>query len=219
MHAKLIYLIAKTDRDIERGRGHLTMFIIEPDMPGFERRRMNAMGQKSDGLAELFFADMRVPKTAVLGEEGNAFSASLLQFFNHDRVILAVRALATAQLTFALTVEYVKGRQAFSRRVFDFQNTQFKLAAIKAELIVGQGFRDALLRKVIDGTLDATTASAAKLWTSELLYRTAHECLQLHGGFGYMNESPISRIFTYARLQPLYAGTSEIQKGIIARSI
>jgi alkylation response protein AidB-like acyl-CoA dehydrogenase len=219
MHANLCYLVAKTDQDIERGRGHLTMFIVEMDTPGITRRRLDTLGVKAGDLAELFFDDVRVPASAMLGPPGGAMRGVLSKIFTEDRVLLACRALAVADLALDLTIEYTKNRIVFGKRVFDFQNTQFKLAELKANIVVGEGFRRDLLHKFVCGTLDDLTCSAAKYWMTELEFRTTHECLQLHGGYGYITETPINTLFSFARLDTLHAGTSEIHKGNIARQL
>lgn len=217
MHANLCFFVAKTDEDVASGRDNLSMFLIDMDTPGFERRRLDTLGEKAGSVAELFLTDVRVPRSAMLGKEGHALKEILAHLFTADRVMLALRALAVSNLALDLTIEYTKNRKVFGKRVFDFQNTQFKLAEMKASLIIAEGFKQTLLRKFVAGDLDPLTSSAAKLWLTENEFKIAHECLQLHGGYGYMTESPISRIFTFARLETIYAGTSEIQKGTIAR--
>jgi len=217
MQANLCYFVAKTDSDMQAGRGRMTMFLIPMDTPGFERRRLDTLGEKAGSVCELFLTDVRVPRSAIVGEEGKALGGCLSHLFNSDRVLLGVRALAIAELAFNLTVDYTKERQAFGRRIFDFQNTQFKLAEMKTKLIVGTAFKEFLVHQLLTGKLDTVTASAAKIWLPEMLFEVANECLQLHGGYGYMSDSAICRIFTFARLQTIYAGTSEIQKGTIAR--
>jgi acyl-CoA dehydrogenase len=217
MHADLCFLVAKTEADIECGRGSMTMFLVEMDVPGFERRKMRTMGEKAGSVAELFLDEVRVPASAILGQEGGALKENLAHLFTLDRVCIALRSLAVAELALNLTIEYTKNRVVFGKRVFDFQNTQFKLAELKAKLIVANAFKQMLLKKFVEKDLDPLTSSAAKLWLCELEFEVAHECLQLYGGYGYLEETPICRIFTYARLETLYAGTSEIQKGTIAR--
>lgn len=217
MHANLCMFVARTDEDMKNGRNALSMFLIDMDSPGFERRRLSTLGEKAGSVAELFLTDVRVPRSALLGNEGQALTENLAHLFTADRVMLALRSLAVSELAFNLTVEYTKNRKVFGKRVFDFQNTQFKLAEMKATLIAGHAFRQSLLRQFVANELDTLTSSAAKLWFTENEFKIANECLQLHGGYGYMTESPISRIFTFARLETIYAGTSEIQKGTIAR--
>ncbi len=218
MSANLFYMVAKTEEDVERGRGSMTMFLVDdPNAKGFERRRLSTLGEKAANVAELFLDEVRVPKSAILGEPGMALKANLGHVFSYDRTMISLRALAATKCAFDLTVEFTKTRKVFGQRVFDFQNTQFKLAEMKANLIVADGFRESLLRKLSRNELDPLTASASKLWICENEFKTISDCLQLHGGYGYMTESPISRLFTWARLETIYAGTSEIQKATIAR--
>jgi acyl-CoA dehydrogenase len=217
--ADLLYVVAKTDRDVEQGRGAMTMFLVDKKLPGVAVKRMDTLGMRASSIGEWFFEDVRVPADCILGAEGEALKTVLKGTFIADRTIIAARALAVAELAFDLTLEYVKNRKVFGQRVFDFQNTQFKLAEMKTEITVGKGFMDSVLRKIVAGQLDPTTATTAKLWLTEMEYRVADTCLQLHGGYGYMSESAISRIYTYARVEPIYGGTSEIQKVNIAKSL
>ncbi len=216
--ADLLYVIAKTDRDIEQARGAMTVFLVDRKLPGVVVRRMETLGMRASSVGECFFEDVRVPADCILGAEGGGKTV-LKGTFIADRAIIAARALAVAELAFGLTLEYVKNRTVFGQRVFDFQNTQFKLAEMKTEITVGQGFMESVLRKIVAGELDPTTATTAKLWLTEMEYRVADTCLQLHGGYGYMTDSAISRIYTYARVEPIYGGTSEIQKVNIAKSL
>ncbi len=217
--ADLMYVVARTDRDVEQGRGAMTMFLVDRKLPGVAVKRMDTLGMRASSIGEWFFEEVRVPADCILGGEGEALRTVLKGTFVADRTIIAARALAVAELAFNITLEYVKNRKVFGQRVFDFQNTQFKLAEMKTEITVGQGFMDSLLRRVVAGRLDPTTATTAKLWLTEMEYRVADTCLQLHGGYGYMTESAISRIYTYARVEPIYGGTSEIQKVNIAKSL
>lgn len=217
--ADLIYLFCKTDRDVEQGRGAISLFIVDPNSPGFERRRMNPMGMASTSLGELFLDEVRVPASNLIGEEGAALTTILRPLLPVDRMLSAVTSLGIAELAFQLTLDYVKQRQVFGKRVFDFQNTQFKLAEMKATLITGRALRETSLRRMSRGTLDDTMGSTAKYWLAEQAFNITNECMQLHGGIGYMNESAISRLFTYARLGPIYAGTAEIQKRTIAMAL
>lgn len=218
LEADIIYVIAKTDTDAVGPRHNMTMFVVDGEAAGLQRRRMETMGIKAQAIAELFFDDVRVPKSAIVGEEGGALTKILPSFFPYDRTLSSVRALGAARLAFDLTVEHTRTRRVFGRRVLDFQNSQFKLAEIKATLLVGQSFMDDVLRKLAVRELDEVTASAAKYWFANTSFQIATECLQLHGGYGYMSESAISRLFTFTRLGSIYAGTSELQKKLIARS-
>jgi len=217
--ANLLYIIAKTDDDLQRGRGAMTLFLVDTKTPGITQRRMDTLGMRASSTGEAFFTDVRVPADCMVGNEGEALRGVLKGTFTLDRTLISTRALASAELAFNLTLEYVKNRKVFGQAVFDFQNTQFKLAEMKTELVAGAAFRESLLRQLVAGRLDVLTATTAKLWFSEMTYRIADTCLQLHGGFGYMTESAISRLYTAARVEPIYGGTSEIQKVNIAKSL
>ena len=217
--ADLLYIVAKTDADVELGRGAMTMFLIDSSSPGVALQRMDTLGMRASSVGECFLQDVRVPAENILGKESEALKTVLMGTFIADRVIIAARALAVAELAFNLTLDYVKNRKAFGQTVFDFQNTQFKLAEMHTDLVVGKSFLESVLGAMISGKLDTTTATMAKLWLTEMEVRIADTCLQLHGAFGYMSESAISRIYTYARIETIYGGTSEIQKINIARSL
>ena len=204
--ANLLYVIAKTDDDIARGRSAMTMFLVDGTTPGVTIRRMDTIGMRASNIGEWFFADVRVPASNILGSEGDALRKVLKGTFTFDRTLIATRALATAELAFKITLDYVKQRKVFGQPVFEFQNTQFKLAEMKTQLVAGVAFRDSLLRSLAAGTLDVLTA-------------TTDTFLQLHGGYGYMSESAISRIYTYARVEPIYGGTNEVQKVNIAKAL
>jgi alkylation response protein AidB-like acyl-CoA dehydrogenase len=217
--ADLLYVVARTDDDVAKGRGAMTMFLVDAKTPGIRMARMDTIGMRASSIGEWFFDDVRVPADCILGQEGGALRNVLKGTFTLDRTLIATRAFTTAELAFDLTLAYVKDRKVFGQAVFEFQNTQFKLAEMKADLVAGAAFRDSLLRSLVNGTLDVLTATTAKLWFTEMEYRLADTCLQLHGGFGYMSASPISRIYTYARVETIYGGTSEIQKVNIAKSL
>lgn len=217
--ADLLYVVAKTDDDIKQGKGGMTMFLVDRNMPGVTMRRMDTIGMRASSIGEWFLEDVRVPKENILGREGQALRSVLKSTFIADRTIIAARALTTAELAFQLTLDYVKDRKVFGQSVFDFQNTQFKLAEMKTDLTVGRHFFDSVLSSMVAGRLDPITATTAKLWLTEMEYRLIDNCLQLHGGFGYMSESAISRLYTYARVEPIYGGTSELQKVMIAKSL
>jgi len=220
MTANLFLMLAKTDEDLERGPSSITMFLLDdPNAKGFSRRRLDTLGEKAATIAELFLDEVRVPKSAIIGEPGRGLNRNLAHLMPYDRAMIGVRAHAMAQLAFDLTVDFVKTRKVFGQTVFDFQNTKFKLAELKANLMVGDAFRLDVLRKLVTNQLDMATTSVIKLWFTENVYKTASDCFQLHGGYAYMTESPISRLFTMARLETIYAGTSEIQKQTIAKFI
>lgn len=212
----LIVVAARTDPDRPHG---ISLFLVERGMEGFERgRKLEKMGLKSQDTAELFFNDVKVPQKNLIGEAGQGFKY-LAQMLAQERLIAAIGFMATAQTAFDLTLEYVKERSAFGKPIGAFQNTRFKMAQMRAELDMAQTYVDQCVLLLNDKTLTAEDASAAKLLTSELEGRVMDECVQLHGGAGYMEEYRISRMFTDARISRIFAGTSEIMLEIIGRGL
>jgi long-chain-acyl-CoA dehydrogenase len=215
INADLVIVAAKTDP--ENNPHHMTLFLVERGMQGFERgRNLKKMGLKGQDTAELFFNDVRVPKANVLGEPGQGF-VYLMKGLAEERLIGACGYLAAAQLSWDLTAAYVRERKAFGKPLVAFQNTQFRLAELRTELDLAQCFVDQCVRAFNGGALTAVDAAKAKLVTSELQVKAADVGVQLHGGAGYMDEYPISRQYTDARISPIYAGTSEVMKIIISR--
>lgn len=212
----LVVVAAKSDPENPRA---MSLFLIERGMPGFERgQKLAKMGLKSQDTSELFFSDVRIPATNVLGEQGKAFSY-LTHFLAQERLVAAIGFIAAAQTAFDLTLDYVIERKAFGRPIGAFQNTRFKMAQMRAEIDAIQTFVDQCVLLLNAGTLSGVEASSAKLLTSELEGRVLDECVQLHGGAGYMDEYRISRMYTDARVSRIYAGTSEIMREIIGRSL
>lgn len=212
-----VLLACKTDPS--QGAKGISLIIVESDRAGFERgRNLDKIGQKAADTSELFFNDVRVPVTNILGQEGRGF-AVLMNELPRERITIACRAFAEAQRAFEMTSEYVKERSAFGQKVFDFQNTQFKLAEIKTSLAVGWAYLDQCLSKINEGKLTPEEGAMAKLWTTETGNKIVDDCLQLFGGYGYMREYPISRLFVDSRVRRIYGGSSEIMKLLIARSI
>lgn len=217
INADLVVVAAKTGDGANRHE--MTLFLVERGMAGFERgRNLKKMGLKAQDTAELFFKDVKVPKANVLGEPGRGFYY-LMEGLAEERLIGAVGYLAAAQLSFDLTVEFVKERKVFGKPVAAFQNTQFELAQLRTDLDLAQNFVDQCVRAFNAGKLTAVDAAKAKLVTSELQVKSADVGVQLHGGAGYMDEYPISRQFTDARVAPIYAGSSEVMKIIISRDV
>ena len=217
--ANLIVVVAKTDP--EKGAKGTSLIVIETDgLEGFERgRNLDKIGLKANDTSELFFTDMRVPTANLLGsEEGQGF-VQLMQQLPQERLMIGTTAIAMAERALALTIDYVKERKAFGKAILDFQNTQFKLAELKTEITIGRVFYNDCVQRHIDGGLDPVTASMAKYWLSDLQGKVVDECLQLHGGYGYMNEYPIARMYRDARVQRIYGGTNEIMKLLIGRSL
>lgn len=216
INADVIITAAKTNPDNPR---HLGLFIVERGMPGFERgRNLEKMGQKSQDTAELFLREVRVPKGNVLGDPHKGFHY-LMQGLPEERLIGATQYLANAQRSFDVTQEFVSQRKAFGKPLSELQNTRFKMATMRTELDVAQVFIDHCVELHNEGRLTADTAAKAKLYTSELEGRVVDECVQLHGGAGYMQEYEICWRYTDARVSRIYAGTSEIMREIIARSV
>ena len=215
INADLVLVAAKTDPD--NNPHHMTLFLVERGMEGFERgRNLDKMGMKAQDTAELFFNDVKVPKANVLGEPGQGF-IYLMQGLAEERLIGAAGYIACAQLSWDLTADYVKERKAFGKPLAKFQNTQFKLAEMRTELDLAQTYVDQCVRAFNAGQLTAVDAAKAKLVTSELSITAADLGVQMHGGAGYMDEYPISRQYTDARITTIYAGSSEVMKIIISR--
>ena len=207
---------ARTVPDRRHGIG---LFVVEEGMPGFQRgRNLAKMGLKAQDTAELFFEDVRVPAGNVLGDPEKGFY-SLMHFLAEERLISACQEVAHAQVAFDLTMEYILERKAFGRPIAAFQNTRFKMAEMRALIDATQTFVDQCVMLHNDGELSAELAAEAKLFASETESKVMDECVQLHGGAGYMNEYRISHMFTDARVSRIYAGSSEIMKEIIARGI
>jgi alkylation response protein AidB-like acyl-CoA dehydrogenase len=212
----VIVVAARTDPDRPHG---ISLLLVERGMEGFERgRNLDKMGLKSQDTAELFFNDVKVPKENMLGEPGQGFKY-LAQMLAQERVFAAIGFMATAQTAFDLTLEYVKERRAFGKPIGAFQNTRFKMAQMRAELDMAQTFIDQCVMLLNDNALSAEDASAAKLLASELEGRVMDQCVQFHGGAGYMEEYRISRMYTDARISRIFAGTSEIMLEIIGRGL
>lgn len=216
-HSDVLILAAKTD-PTAGGRG-VTLFTVDTTLPGFEcGRRLEKIGQHGSDTAELFFEDLRVGADQILGGEGKGF-ANLMNELPRERLILAAGAVAAAEGTLERTIDYVKDRKAFGQSLAQMQNTRFKMADLKAQIEVNKSYLRQCIAKYVQGELTPVDASVAKLSASELQFKVADECLQLHGGYGYMREYPVSRDFVDSRVQRIYGGTSEIMKELIARSI
>jgi acyl-CoA dehydrogenase len=218
-HADLIVVVAKTD-PTQGAKGVSLMVVETADAPGFRRgRKLKKLGMDSADTSELFFEDVRLPAESLLGtEEGQGFY-QLMRDLPQERLIVCTQAVAMMERALALTIDYVKQRQAFGKKIIDFQNTQFVLAECKSEVTIAKVFLDHCIERHLKGELDTVTASMAKYWHTDLLGTVADRCLQLFGGYGYMDEYPISRIYRDARVMRIFAGTNEIMKLLIARSL
>jgi acyl-CoA dehydrogenase len=213
----LVIVVAKTDPNANPPHRGVSLLLVERDTPGFIRgRKLEKLGFRGQDTSELFFEDCRVPVTNLLGREGSGFKM-LMEKLQQERLVVGVGTIASARRCLDDTVEYTKERRAFGQPISSFQNTQFKLAEMATEIEVGQAFVDRLLAAHVRGDEVVTEVSMAKWWTSELLKRVTSQCLQLHGGYGFMLEFPVSMDYADAAVQSIYAGTSEIMKVIIAR--
>jgi len=218
-HADLIIVVAKTDPK-EKAKGVSLMVVETADAAGFRRgRKLKKLGLDAADTSELFFEDVALPASSLLGtEEGQGF-VQLMRELPQERLIVAVHAMAMMERALDLTIAYTKERQAFGRKVIEFQNTQFVLAECKTEATVAKVFLDHCITQHLAGKLDTSTASMAKYWHTDLLGKITDRCLQLFGGYGYMDEYPISRLYRDARVMRIYAGTNEIMKLLIARGL
>src|SRR5215471_18244293 len=218
-HANLVVVVAKTDPK-ERAKGVSLMVVETADAQGFRRgRKLKKLGMDSADTSELFFEDVALPAESLLGtEEGQGF-AQLMNELPQERMIVATHAMAMMERALELAIAYVKERQAFGRKIIEFQNTQFVLAECKTEATMAKVFLDWCIGQHLDRKLDTTTASMAKYRLTDLLGTLVDRCLQLFGGYGYMDEYPISRLYRDARVMRIYAGTNEIMKLLIARGL
>ncbi|MVZ90530.1 acyl-CoA dehydrogenase family protein [Dietzia sp. CH92] len=199
--------------------GGLSLLVVDADTPGFQRgRNLDKIGLHAQDTSELSFTDMRVPVENLLGSEGDGFG-HLVHNLPQERLSLSVGAVAAAEGVFARTIEYVRDRKAFGSPVSEFQNTRFVLAQISTELDLARTYLEDCIAEHVSGQLSPARAARLKLWTTELQVSVADRCLQLHGGYGYMREYPVSRAFVDARIQTIYGGTSEIMKTIIAKDL
>ncbi len=215
--ADLVIVCAKTDP--EAGARGVSLFLVDTRLPGFSRGQpIKKIGQHASDTAELFFDGMELPADALLGEEGRGF-AYLMQELPRERLGVGAQALGAMEGALALTLEYVKERRAFGQRVGDFQNTRFTLAEVQADIELGRAYLEKCMAQYRQGAMGPTEAAILKLRLTEMQCATADTCLQLFGGYGYTREYPISRFYLDARVQTIYAGTSEIMKEVVARSL
>jgi len=217
-NADLVIVVARTGGPGAKG---LSLIVLETkDNPGFKRgRNLDKIGLHASDTSELFFEDAIAPQENLLGgEEGKGF-VQLMQQLPQERLIIAIGAVAAMERAVQLTADYTRERKAFGQPIIEFQNTAFTLAERKTEAFIARVFVDFCLVQLLAGDLDAVTASMAKWWTTQKQVETVDECLQLHGGYGYMQEYPISRMYVDARIQKIYGGTNEVMKLLIARSL
>lgn len=215
----VVIVVAVTNREARSPAHGISLFLVENGTKGFIKgRKLHKIGLKAQDTAELFFEDVRLPAGALLGKENKGFYY-LMAELPQERLLIADMALASCEFMFEETRNYVKQRKAFGKTVAHLQTVQHKLAEMKTQICVGRAFVDNCLQLHADKHLDSSTASMAKYWSSDLQNSVATQCVQLHGGWGYMWEYPIAKAFVDARVQPIYGGTNEIMKELIARDI
>jgi alkylation response protein AidB-like acyl-CoA dehydrogenase len=213
----LAIVVAKTDP--EAGARGISLFLVDAAMPGFKKgKRLKKVGLKAQDTAELFFDNVHVPHCHLLGEENEGFGY-LMHELPWERMQIAIGAVASAELALNLTIAYTRERRAFGHPVLDFQNTRFKLAELRSELQIAQVFVDRCMELELARKLDPATAAMAKYWCTDLQCKVVDECVQLHGGYGFMQEYAVARAWTDARAQRIYGGTNEIMKDIISRTL
>ena len=216
-HADVVIVVAKTEP--KAGARGTSLLLVERGMKGFEKgKRLKKVGMKAQDTSELFFDNVEVPASNLLGNENEGF-AYLMQELPWERLQIAIGAVENAQAAIDWTTGYVKERKVFGTTVSTFQNTRFKLAELQTEVQIARVFVDKCIELLMAGQLDTATASMAKYWCSDLQCKVIDECVQLHGGYGYMWEYPIARAFADARVQRIYGGTNEIMKEVITRAM
>ena len=212
-------IVLATKTDSAAGAKGVTLFLVDTSLPGFRRgKNLHKVGMKAQDTSELFFDDLRVPASAMLGEEGKGFELMMTKLAQ-ERLAQAIRSATVAETVIDWTVEYTAGRKAFGKTIGDFQNTQFKLAELKAEATVARVFTDRCIANFMKGELDAVDAAIAKMQLSNLHCKVVDECLQLFGGWGYMWEYPIARAYADARVVKIAGGSIEVMKHIIGREL
>lgn len=215
----VVIVVTVTNREARTAAHGISLFLVEEGMKGFHKgRKLEKIGLKAQDTAELFFEDVRLPADALLGQVNKGFYY-LMNELPQERLLIADMALASCEFMFEETRNYVLQRKAFGKTIANLQTVQHKLAELKTEICVGRAFVDNCLQLHAEKRLDSNMASMAKYWASDLQNRVATQCVQLHGGWGYMWEYPIARAFVDSRVQPIYGGTNEIMKELIARQI
>ena len=217
INSDLVIVVTRTDPN--GGHKGFTLLVVERGMPGFERgRKLDKMGQHAQDTAELHFTDVRVPVENVLGEVNKGFY-HLMHNLPSERLSIAIGAIAGARQVFTDTLQYTKDRKAFGQPIGTFQHNRFVLAEMSTELDIAEQYIDRCLAAVVARELTAVDAAKAKWWTTELAKRVIDHCVQLHGGYGYMNEYPVAKAYVDSRIQTIFGGTTEIMKDIIGRDM
>ncbi|MGG2095034.1 acyl-CoA dehydrogenase family protein [Bacillus sp. S13(2024)] len=219
IHADLVVVVCKTDSTVKPAHKGMSLLVLERGMEGFKRgRKLEKVGLHSQDTAELIFEDVKVPVSNLLGEEGKGFYY-LMDKLQQERLVVAIAAITAAEVMLGLTKEYVKERKAFGKSISDFQTVQFRLAEMYTEIEIGRTFIDECIRAHMHGENIVTKVSMAKWWLTDLAKKVAAECMQLHGGYGYMEEYEIARRYRDIPVSAIYAGTNEIMKSIIAKNM
>lgn len=217
--ADLVVLVCKTDPKANPPHRGISLFVVEAGTPGFKKgKKLRKIGQHANDTSELIFEDVRVPRTNLLGEEGKGFYY-LMEKLQQERLLVAIQCMASAEKMLELTIDYVKQRQAFGTTISNFQNTQFKIAEMATELQIGRTFVERLILEHMKGKSIVTEVSMAKWWVSDLVKKIAGECMQFHGGYGYMEEYEIARRYRDIAVTSIYVGSNEIMKQIIAKNL
>ncbi len=212
-----LLILATKDPSVENAYQAMDLYLVEAGTPGFEKGKLiKKVGWHSQDTAELFFSDCRVPKTNRLGQKGGGFMM-LMEKLQQERLMTCIVAVVAAERMLEMTIEYCKERTAFGRPISKFQNTQFKIVEMSTEARLGRTFVDKLIMDHMEGKNIVVDVSMAKYWTTEMAMRVADQCVQLHGGYGYCEEYPIARAWRDTRVLSIFAGTSEIMKGIAAK--
>ncbi|MFA1710123.1 acyl-CoA dehydrogenase family protein [Peribacillus frigoritolerans] len=219
IHADLIIVACKTDPNANPAHKGISLLLVESDTPGFSRgRKLNKVGMHSQDTAELIFEDARVPVANLLGEEGKGFSY-MMNKLQRERIISTLRSQVMAEEMLSITLAYVKERRAFGQSISKFQNTQFTLAEIATQVQLGRSLLDEVITKYMQGHDVSSEGSMAKWWISDMARKIAPQCMQLHGGYGYMEEYKIARMYRDIAANPIFAGSNEIMKVIIAKNM
>lgn len=217
--ADLIVVVCKTDPTAQPAHKGISLIVVEGNPDGFTRgKKLNKVGQHASDTTELIFEDVRIPKENLLGEENKGFYY-LMEKLQQERLMISISSIPNAQKMLDLTLDYVKERKAFGKPISKFQNTQFKIAEMQTEISIGRAFVDKLIVDHMAGKNIVTEVSMGKWWTTDLAQRVAIECMQLHGGYGYMEEYEIARRYRDVGVVSIYAGTNEIMKQIIAKNM
>jgi acyl-CoA dehydrogenase len=219
IHADLILVACKTNPKAEPRYKGVSLIMIERDTPGFTRgRKLKKVGLHCQDTAELFFEDCRLPKSNLIGEEGKGFQY-MMEKLQQERLVVAIAAQIAAEEMLKMTIDYVKSRRAFGKTISQFQNTQFKIAEMATDIEMGRSFLDQLIGEHMKGMNVVTKVSMAKWKLTDNARQIAAECMQLHGGYGYMEEYEIARRYRDIPVASIYAGTNEIMKTIIAKNL